>query len=297
MKDKAVIACPLCASPSYAIVYPRLAKHHETAYAPATSARETGMIARCNDCAVVYKAPFPKPKELKKGYEESIDKQYLSLLSERRESFREVLRLVESYAKRRGRLLDIGCGEGTLLDIARERNWEVTGVEPNKHFVAWAKKNYNLSILQGDAFNKKLKKGYYDAITLLDVIEHVHNPQEYLNRCYELLAPGGIIFISTPDFGSLPSKVMRRKWFYILSIHVFYFTRQTLSRILHKAGFSKIRVRKYLLKTSLDYVLEKSSNYIGSAGMLFRSAARATGLHKLPIKYWLGQSIFIAEKN
>ncbi len=292
---KELIKCPLCASSSYEIVYPALPAHRESRYAPAQSTRETGMIVRCGICDVVYKAPFPKQETLKAGYEESIDNQYVTLLPERRASFLGVIKNIERRVKR-GRLLDIGCGEGTLLDIARQRGWDVTGVEPNKHFVAWAEKNYHLSILQGDAHHLRLCKNYYDVITLLDVIEHVHNPDLYLKRCYQLLAPGGVIFISTPNFDSIISRVMRRRWFYILSIHVFYFTTKTLSALLRKSGFVSVKVHKYMLKTSLGYVLEKSHNYIGTVGVALDKLARATKAHRWPIKYWLGQSMFIAEK-
>ncbi len=289
--------CPLCGNASTAIVYPALKEKEENtaAYAPSASGREQGAIVRCLRCSVVYKDPFPPEKTLKEGYEESIDEQYLALLPERRATFAHELRFIERY-KQGGRLLDVGCAEGTLLTLAREHGWHVTGVEPNKHFIRWAKKNYHLSILQGSVFNKKLKKNSFDVITLLDVIEHVSDPRRFLWRCHELLAPGGMLFISTPDIGSIIARLMRRRWFYILSIHVFYFTQQTLGRLLSQVSFQEVESCRYLLRTRLSYVAEKSRNYLGVFGTVFHTVVWMLGLGDKEVTYWLGQRMFVAKK-
>jgi len=295
--------CPLCKNKQASIVYPALNPRANSSYSPADSTREEGAIVKCTRCKVIYKYPFPKSLVLQQGYEESIDEQYLAFLPERRATFRQVISSIERHIGKRQkvkninqRILDIGCAEGTLLSLARERGWDVAGVEPNKHLVKWAKKNQNLGIMQGSVYNKRLKRNSFDVITLLDVIEHVHNPIKFLSRCNELLVPGGTIFISTPDIGSPIARVMRRRWFYILSIHVFYFTRQTMSRVLNKAGFDNVKSSPYFLRTRLSYVTEKSKNYIGALGSIFCSVARALGLGNREITYWLGQRMFVARK-
>ncbi len=295
--------CPICKNKQAFIVYPALNTEARLSYSPADSTREEGAIVRCTRCKVIYKDPFPKPLMLQQGYEESIDEQYLALLPERRATFRHVLATIERHIgkkqkikNKKRRILDIGCAEGTLLSLARERGWDVAGVEPNKHLVKWAKKNQNLEIMQGSVYNKRLKRNSFDVITLLDVIEHVHNPIKFLSRCNELLVPGGTIFISTPDIGSPIARVMRRRWFYILSIHVFYFTEQTLSNILNKAGFCNVETHPYLLRTRLSYVADKSCNYLGPLGKLFYTFVRTLGLNNREITYWLGQRMFVAQK-
>lgn len=287
--------CPLCGFAKHVIVYPALSEQVFRAYAPSKSGKEEGEIVRCCACDVVYKNPFPDNKTLREGYEESIDEEYLALLPERRATFEGVMKEVERYA-RKGRILDVGCAEGTLLELARKRGWEVHGVEPNKHLVVWARKHYGLKVVQGSIEQRSLKRNSYDVITLLDVIEHVAEPEKFLRRCSELLAPGGLIFISTPDFGSVWSRVMRRKWFYILSIHVFYFTQQTLSAVLQRAGFEMVTTKRYLLRTSLAYVADKSRNYLGPIGSTFAWLVRALRWENKTVTYWLGQRMFIARK-
>ncbi len=291
-------SCPLCKNKSASIVYPALNPKANDSYSPADSTREEGAIVKCTRCEIIYKDPFPKPLVLQKGYEESIDEQYLALLPERRATFRHVIESIEKYRgkKRNPKILDIGCAEGTLLSLARERGWDASGVEPNKHLVRWAWSHEKLKILQGSVYNTKLKRNSFDVITLLDVIEHVHNPLKFLRRCNELLVPGGTIFISTPDIGSIIARVMRRRWFYILSIHVFYFTRQTLSNVLNGAGFSDVKTHPYFLRTRLSYVADKSRNYIGLLGKIFYIVVRTFGLSNREITYWLGQRMFVARK-
>ena len=290
--------CPLCKNKQAFTVYPALNPKTNSLYSPADSTREEGAIVKCIRCKIIYKDPFPKPLVLQEGYEESIDEQYLSLLPERKATFLYVIKSIEKHIgkKRKLKILDVGCAEGTLLSLARERGWDASGVEPNKHLVRWAKKHEKLKIMQGSIYNKKLKKNSFDVITLLDVIEHVHNPIKFLSRCNELLVPGGTIFISTPDIGSPIARMMRRRWFYILSIHVFYFTRQTMSNVLNNAGFYRIKTCPYLLRTRLSYVAEKSKNYIGLLGSIFCGVVRTLGLANREVTYWLGQRMFIAQK-
>lgn len=298
--------CPLCGNKKAVAVYPALEQREQKeAYAPAASGKETGAIVRCLRCDVVYKDPFPKPETLRKGYEESIDEQYLALLPERQATFARVLSVVERYrrdgdgkgkTRKKPRLLDVGCAEGTLLALARKRGFVVMGVEPNKHFVRWAWKHQKLRILQGSVYNRRLKKNSYDIITLLDVIEHVHNPRDFLRRCYNLLAPGGVLLVSTPDMGSWIARAMKRRWFYILSIHVFYFTQKTMSALLRAAGFRDIESERYLLRTRLAYVAEKSKNYLGPLGTAMQATIRALGLEEREVTYWLGQRLFIAHR-
>lgn len=289
------IICPLCKSKEYNIIYFAEKNNKETKYSPAESIKERGAILKCARCDIAYKADWPSERELKEGYEESIDKQYFGLVEERRRSFQYLIEQIERRLPK-GKLLDVGCGEGTLVDIAVKRGWEAEGIEPNKNFVKWAKKNYGVKIKQGSVFNEKLEKNSYDAITLLDVIEHVPDPILFLKRCRELLKDGGYIVISTPNFGSLFSRIMKKNWFYILSIHLFYFTPKTINMILKKSGFRTLAIKPYYLRTSIDYILSKSKNYLGFIGKAFYSFGKISGMNKKSFNYCLGQMIIFARK-
>lgn len=289
-------SCPICNFQSYYIIYQKILDKDDNSYSPAISEKEKGAIVKCKRCKTIYKLNFPSNKKLKEGYEESVDDQYLSLLNDRRRTFSELLDVIERYS-RRGKILDIGCAEGTLIDIAKKRGWDVTGIEPNKNFIKWAKKNYDIEIIQGSIPNKRLRKGSFDVITLLDVVEHVPDPEKFLRECSHLLKKGGNMFISTPDFSSIHSRLMGRKWFYILNIHLFYFTRDTLKPLLEKAGLRLMAKKHYYLLSSLDYFFRKSRNYLGLFGDFIHKIVKISGLDNKFVKYWLGQSLFVCRKT
>lgn len=116
----------------------------------------------------------------------------------------ERLNLILKY-KNKGKLVDIGCGNGWFLEIAK-KYFSVVGVEPNNSLL-----NFTSKKLKIDVYKKinSLKKGEYDVITLFDVIEHVDKPMVYLKKISEKLKKNGIILIYTPNKDSLGFSYMK----------------------------------------------------------------------------------------
>lgn len=287
-------SCPICKSNYFTVFYDGTSDKIDENYSPAVSLKEKGPIVKCASCNTVFKYNFPSEDIVKEGYEESVDTNYLKLLTEREETFKGLLKYIEKY-KKPARILDIGCAEGTLVKLAKENGWDADGIEPNKNFVNWAKDNFNLNLIQGSIPTSKLEENSYDVITLLDVIEHVPDPDAFLKTCVRYLKKGGIIFISTPDISSLPSRVMRKNWFYILNIHLFYFSKETLLPIFRSSGLNLLKRKNYVLRNTLSYFVEKALNYI-KLPKKFAEVIKNSKLSNVKIKYWLGQSLFICQK-
>ena len=74
-------------------------------------------------------------------------------------------------------------------------------------------------------------------MTLWDVIEHMPDPGIVVRECWRLLRPGGILGLGTPDIGSPLARLMGRRWMWLIRVHLHYFTRYTMSRLLTEAGF------------------------------------------------------------
>jgi 2-polyprenyl-3-methyl-5-hydroxy-6-metoxy-1,4-benzoquinol methylase len=143
-----------------------------------------------------------------------------------------------------GAVLDVGCGNGTFLLFARELGWKPYGVELDAQATQTASKA-GINVLAGSL--EELSghyEGYFDAITLSHVIEHLHHPSRDLLRCFALLKPGGYIWIETPNIESVGFKLFGRYWRGIEAPrHLVLFNESSLSLILRRAGFDAIERR------------------------------------------------------
>jgi SAM-dependent methyltransferase len=156
-----------------------------------------------------------------------------------RREFARTVRFIRRF-RPAGRLLDIGCAYGFLLKEAQP-HFQVCGIELAADAAA-ACRRAGLTVLSGAADAATMAKlGQLDVITLLDVIEHLPDPAETLALCSNQLAVGGIVVITTGDFGSLTSRLMGRKWRLMTPPqHLWFFTRQSLERIARPLGFSVV---------------------------------------------------------
>jgi SAM-dependent methyltransferase len=193
----------------------------------------------CASCGTIQQPALPAGGELLDLYRAMEDDHYLDEEAGRRATARRLLRHVEKAAPR-GRLLEVGCGHGLLLDEARRRAWVVSGLEPARAARAHAE---SLGLDVRDARLEDLDPatdGGYEAIVMADVIEHLDDPVGALRAAAALLAPGGALCVVTPDPASRTARLAGARWWGYLPAHTYLLPRSTLTRLLRDAGLDPI---------------------------------------------------------
>ena len=145
----------------------------------------------------------------------------------------------------RGRLLDVGCGEGAFLHRAAHAGWEVLGVERSRQAAAYARRMHGLPVVCGDEATLPADAGPFDVVTMFDVIEHLPDPLATLRRLAGALRPGGRLVVSTPNAAGASPRLTY--WLFCRTLgawdhatppgHLFQFTTRTLRALVERAGF------------------------------------------------------------
>lgn len=295
------IKCNLCGSNNYKIIirnkYDK-EKQKDLKIKFRSSGDETliDQVVKCNKCGLMYINPRITSNNIIKGYSEGKDEAFVSQEEGRIITFKRCLKVVKKY-KKKGKILDIGTAGGTFLNVAKKDGWSVYGIEPNKWLCEWSKKNYNINIKQGTLLDHKFENEFFDVITLWDVLEHVTNPKRILEECYRILKSDGIIVINYPNVGSWISKVMRSKWIFLLSVHLYYFTPKTIRSMLKKTGFSIIETKPHFQTLQLGYLMFRMKEYSKLLHKLGYKAVNILRMKNFQVPYWLGQTLVIARKN
>jgi SAM-dependent methyltransferase len=233
-------------------------------------------IARCRHCGHMQLDPMPGEALLARAYAAAESDAYIEEEAGERTTARMALERIEARLPAgRGALLDLGCWVGFLLAEARDRGWRTLGVEPSAFASAYARERLGLEVITADAATASLPLAGFDAVALGDVIEHLPDPGETLERVRSLLAPGGVLWMTLPDAGSPVARVLGRRWWSVIPTHVQYFTRASLTVLLRRHGFGVLELRTAPKAFSVEYYLGRVGGYSPGLGRGLVGAARA----------------------
>lgn len=296
------IVCNLCGSDSYEVVYPpryKVARPDEIAQLFRSSGDEIllDQLVRCKQCGVQYLNPRLRQDLILESYSSGTDEAFISQVEGRERTFAKCLDLIESYIPQKGKILDIGTAGGSFLGVASQRGWNVTGCEPSNWLAEWGSRHYNITIHPGTVFDLNLKEGLFDVVTLWDVLEHTPDPKAVLQECRRILKPGGMLVVNYPDIGSSIARLMGRKWVFLLSVHLYYFTSHTIHDMLKTSGFDIIMRKKHWQILELGYIFFRMQAYISGPAKLGSKIIKALGMEKAQIPYWMGQVLVIARHS
>jgi 2-polyprenyl-3-methyl-5-hydroxy-6-metoxy-1,4-benzoquinol methylase len=201
---------------------------------------EKHYLVNCKNCGFVFSQAIPTAEELENHYKGYGRNDYLSPITIKR--YHELLDKMEPYRKT-NRLIDVGCGIGYFLEVAKERGWEVYGTEFTDEAVEICQ-NKGISMHQGPLDPENYQGISFDIITSFEVIEHINNPIEELTHFYELLRKGGLVYVTTPNFNSLLRYRLKEKYNVIAyPEHLSYYTPKTLKKVFRNTGFKTQKIQ------------------------------------------------------
>ena len=227
-------------------------------------------IYQCGRCSTVFLWPLPSEEairatfaelyqggatmlpELKGYYDFCFDDSPTNPLVR---TYEEWLDGVERHQPR-GRLLDVGCGTGLFLAVARRRGWDVTGVDGSVDATDYARQRFGLDVQTADFETFAAGSARFDAITMWDIVEHARDPVRLLAAARRALAPGGVLGLSTPNQRSIldlvaggfyrlsGGRATRALEKFYVDQHFLYFDPDTLAGALGRAGLVPVEVRR-----------------------------------------------------
>jgi SAM-dependent methyltransferase len=234
-------------------------------------------IVRCRSCGHMQLARFPDETNLADAYAEAESGDYVEEEQGQRATARIALDAIERHTHA-GRVLDLGCWVGFLLDEARARGWETVGVEPSQFASAFARDHLGLDVRTADLWSGELEPGSFDAIVLGDVLEHLPEPGQALERIRALSRPRGVLYLALPDAGSRVARIMRGRWWSVIPTHVHYFTRSSLARLLNANGWQVLEQRTAPKAFTVRYYLGRTGGYSPALSRTLVGAAALAGI-------------------
>ena len=214
-----------------------------------------GMIVQCLECDTVYRAAIITGEEHSELYQSEAmmetpfylaNKMAVDPKVEPMPTFARGLgRLGELRTP--GRLLDIGCSYGAFMVLAQSAGWKTSGVEVSKSAAKFAREERHLDVFTGTLEQAAYPEGYFDAVTLWDVIEHLDDPVSTMAEIHRIMAPGGILLVFTINqesllttIGHILYKLSLNRWKHLMGLfydihHNFFFSPHTLTSLLKKS--------------------------------------------------------------
>jgi SAM-dependent methyltransferase len=244
---------------------------------------EHGDLFACTNCGAVQQPSLPSGADLHALYREMRDDAYLHEEAGRRATAQRLLDLIGRHLAG-GRLLDVGCGHGLLLDEARRRGFEVSGLELSRAAAGYARDVLGLEV--HEATLEEIG-GRYEVIVLADVVEHLDDPAGTLRTCAGMLADGGALCVVTPDPASATARLAGGRWWGLVPAHTCLLPRRTLRELLGDAGLVLSEDVPLVRSFELRYWLAGLSERGGRAGAALRALAR-TRLGRRTVSLSLG---------
>jgi SAM-dependent methyltransferase len=238
--------CPVCLSANTSLFF----RNHQHC------------LVRCKSCETVHLHPLPAMNETRELYRDPYQGATTSYfaktdkkLQRSRNRIRSLIRYVPS-----GRFLDVGCSGGFMVEAAREAGFEAWGLDLDKYALFFAREHYPQNTYffgTIEDFITGVLPGQFDLIYSSEVIEHVPDVRSFCKSISDILRPGGILFMTTPDISHWRRPKDVTKWDgFGPPAHCVYFTPTSLIRLLDVFKLILIR-RRLAFKPGIKLICRK----------------------------------------
>ncbi len=252
-------ACPVCRSDRTA--YHASARDRIFRVAPGCFE-----LHRCSGCGCVFQHPIPDGARLASFYPQEYwwsggggsGAPIARLVQRLERSYREFVasdhvRFLERCARGRPpgrrRLLDIGFGSGTFLELAAHRGFAVHGMDISETAVRLVRERSGLDVRQGDIGSDSWAGQRFDFVTMFHVLEHLPDPARGIEYAVSLLNPDGSAIVQVPNIASLQAKVFGLRWYgFDVPRHIVNFSPRALRVLLDRAGLGIVRAARFSLR-------------------------------------------------
>ena len=240
-------------------------------------------IQQCGRCGLARTTPPVPADEVARYYPQGYygrGKRYSSVLERLLDwlySFRG--RLIEiANGLEPGRVLDVGCGRGLLLQQLRKRGWEVQGTELSEDSATYARDVLRLDVQTADLTDLTLASDHFDTVILWHVLEHIPDPAALLAEVERILRPGGTLLVAVPNFGSWEARWGQDRWFHLdVPRHLNHFTPPTLRAMLGQAGLRPRMTSYFASEYDFFSFVQTVQNRLGIRHNLLYNLLRTRG--------------------
>lgn len=208
----------------------------------------SSVLVKCSKCGLVTQEPRIRAEDIPKLYpdnyfvhsDSSKKKGIYSFLKKRLDRIK-IGRLTR-YLPENAVVIEVGCGNGGFLLALEQARPDLLPigidiVNPG------TLDNSNVKFYTGQLEDQDIQESSVDLIFFDDLLEHVENPVVFLEACYRLLRPGGVVFGITPDHASVDRLLFQKYWAgYHYPRHTFLFDHHNIAQILRKSNFSDVKI-------------------------------------------------------
>ena len=298
--------CPICENPDTLPCY-----QMEDRFFEATGGEFT--LHRCPSCGLLFLEEGSVKQQLKSFYPPGywwseqgpcgkLERRYREWMISS-DQLRFVSRVLQPVAGLK--LLDIGCGSGTFVAMARRAGVDAAGLELSREAVAIAEKEVPGAVMEGSE-EKILEHGQvYDVVTLFHSLEHMTEPFHFLKKLHRILKPEGSLIVQVPNAGSMQARVFGSRWYGLdCPRHLYNYTSLALLHLLGRAGYRIRAVRHFSLRdnaaamvSSLLPVLDPMSSRVrrGRKQTPLPASLRAAADGMYFLLLWVAQPLALAE--